>query len=1321
MSTPEDDGSGYEHDGAGYEDEGGGYEDVGAGEEGRGEPARSYASGRDMYVAEQGDLHLYLQEPDGTELHRTVGPATDDDCPYPGLVAFTADRADHYFGRARLRTELGERIADCHAARTPLVVVAPSGAGKTSLLQAGLWQDLDRGRVPVPGSRDWPRLLLTPTARPSYELTARLARLAGLPEPESEAEPPPGAAPGSVAALESVAEPPSVAAPGSVAALESVAAPGSVAEPGFGGEPGAAWARLAERLRRKTGRSGGGGRILLVVDQAEELFTLCDDPAERQAFVDLLARLADPGDGTAPLAVVVLALRADFYARCAELPWLRAAVQNGQLLLAPLSRDELLDAIRLPARAAGLRLEPGLVELLVADFGATRGLVEPGALPLLAHALRATWQNRQGRLLTAAGYTGTGGVAHALGNTAEAVHERLDPAARRTARRLFLGLVAIGEDSADSRRRIRRDQLLSGIPEQEREAAEAVLAAFTSRRLLVQERDTVCLTHEALLTAWPRLHAWINDDRPRNLVLQDLDTAARTWHAGGREAGDVYEGKRLDRALAAAPEPADPAEDDPLRRAFLDASVRRRRRAVRNRRRLAAVLAALVLIASVAAVAAVRQRDTARAEQRAALAARIVAQADRLRGADPALAAQLNLVAHRLAPRSETTLNLLADGNTIMPRTLTGFRLDVGTVVYRPDGKVLAGVDTGGTIRLWDVADRSRPRPLGRPIEDVGVVVSLSFSPDGRTLIAGRYNKGVALWNVADPGRPVPLDPPPGVGKGSGNMAFSPDGRLLVGIGPQGRILFWDFTDPARPALLPRTLTGFTGFPVRLAFGPDGRTLTATGNDFSVWVWDLARADRPPARLVPPTVTHAVYETVYSPDGRTLAMVNDNRVWLWNLTDPSRPTRHPVYLPTVGTRASALAFSPDGQTIAVADDARTVRLWDVADPADPKGRPAVPQVVEHVMGLAFAADGRTLAGGTEGGTIKLWSLPDRTLPAAAYDSEALAFTPDGRILATGGKDGTVRLWSLAEPVRPRAIGEVRTDTDAVTALAFGKDGRTLAGGGASGALGLWDVADPARPRRLGRPAARPEGPLALGPDARSAAAGDTGTAAVWDLSDPARLRRTGRSLRGDRYVEELAVGPGAGTVAVGYGDGSLALWDPAKPYPLAELAGADPKALAPQRLVFSADGRTLAKADRAVLTVWDVTDPARPVARGAATGSSMVTSLAFRPSGDLLAEGNADGTVRLADSARPTPLSRGLFGGTARVTALAFAPDGRTLASAGEDQPVRLWSTDPDAAARWICTAAGNVITPAQWAQYVPGLAYEPPCGGEGGGTGAQG
>ncbi|MFI8824090.1 hypothetical protein [Streptomyces sp. NPDC053431] len=1201
-----------------------------------GEPsARSYASGRDMYVAEQGDLHLYVETPDGDRDHHTVsgGPVTDD-CPYPGLAPFTAGQAERFHGRRRLLTELGERLAECHTARKPLVVVAPSGAGKTSLLQAGLWQDLDRGRVPVPGSRHWPRLLLTPTAHPVRELTGRLAELA----------------------------------------------------------------------------PGPGERILVVIDQAEELFTLCADPAERQAFVELLARLADPEAQDGPLALVVLALRADFYARCAELPWLRSAVQNNQLLLPPMTRDELLDAIRLPARAAGLRLEPGLVEVLVHDFGATRGFAEPGALPLLAHALRATWQNRQGRLLTVAGYTGTGGVAHALGNSAERVYERLDPAGRRTARRLFLGMVTIGEDTADSRRRVRRDHLLAGASD--RAAAEGVLAAFTARRLLVQERETVSLTHEALLSAWPRLHDWINDDRPRNLVLQDLDTAARAWHGTGREPDALYRGKLLARALEAE----DPTEEDPLRRAFLDASVRLRKRSVRVRRRVVAVVVALVLVAATTAVLALRQRDTAAVEQRAALAARITAQADGLRAADPSLAARLDLVAHRLAPRPATMLNLFVDGNTVLPQRLGDFRRLVTDTAYRPDGRVLAAVDTGGVLRLWDVGDPARPKELGKPVEISGVVLGIDFSPDGRTLAASRYGTTAALWNVTRPARPVPVDLPLGAaGRGGNLVAFAPDGRTLVGSGAGGRMAAWSLADPNRPELLPEAPTGSNGAPY--AFGPDGRTLAGSSGDHTVRIWDLAHPDRSPAKLEPPDPRDQNYRVAYRPDGRFLALSNDTRVWLWDLADPARPKRLPYYLPTSGSGTTSLAFSPDGRTLAVADSARTVRLWNVTDPAAPKARPALPTPQAEVRGLAFAPDGRTLAGGTGTGPVMVWHLPDVALPAAADDTRALAFAPDGRRLAAGGRDGTVRLWSLVDPARPRVVGTLSAGTEEVTGLAFGPDGRTLtvASRDARLRVGRWDIGDPARPRRLDGRALDPVGePAALSPDGRTAVVERPHGVEVWGLAGPEGAAAADRALNTpDDGVGSLAVSS-EGRVVVGHGNGDFSLWVGQGPSPVTRVTGTIPDMLAPQVLALAPDGRSLAKADRARLTTWDLADPARPAARGAVTGGSDVESLAFGPRGDVLAVGDADGTVRFTDPTSANALSRPLSAGTGRITALAFAPDGRTLAAAAEAQPVRLWSTDPDSVARWICRATGNVLTPAQWAQYVPGLPYDPPCGDQG-------
>ncbi|MFF2573441.1 hypothetical protein [Streptomyces sp. NPDC058084] len=1235
MSTADDDGEGWSEE-ADEEDP----------------SSRSYASGRDMYVAEQGDVHLYIESPEGDREHRTVGPVTDD-CPYPGLAPFTAGQADRFHGRRRLLTELGERLADCHADHRPLVVVAPSGAGKTSLLQAGLSQDLDRGRIPVPGSRHWPRLLLTPTARPLRELTTRLAELAGEVDPTAD------------------------------------------------------WwttdrAGFADRLRRT---AGGSGRVLVVVDQAEELFTLCADEEERRAFVKVLEWLAGGA-----VALVVLALRADFYARCAELPWLRAAVQNNQLLLPPMTRDELLDAIRLPARAAGLRLEPGLAEVLVADFGATHGFAEPGALPLLAHALRATWQNRQGRLLTVAGYTGTGGVAHALGNSADRVHDQLDPAGRRIARRLFLGMVNIGEDTADSRRRIRRDHLLASFPD--KAAAEAVLAAFTGKRLLVQERDTVSLTHEALLSAWPLLHGWINDDRPRNLVLQDLDTAARAWHATGREPDALHRGKPLDRALAAA---AHPSEEDPLRRAFLDASLLLRKRVVRGRRRIVAVLTALALVASVTTLLALRSHDSAQAEQRAALAARITTQADDLRTADPALAARLDLVAHRLAPRPATTTNLLVDANTVMTGRLNGFRRLVVDTAYRPDGRVLAALDTGGVIRLWDIDDPARPEELGKPIEAGGLPLRISFSPNGRLLAASRMGATAVLWNVTDPARPVPVDLPLGAGGRGGNLvAFAPDGRTLVGSGATGRMLAWSLADPVRPVLLPGAPTRSAGAPY--AFGPDGRTLAGTSGDRTVRIWDLAHPDRAPARLEPPDARAEGYRIAYRPDGRYLALSNDTKVWVWDLTDPARPRRLPYYLPANGSATTSLAFSRDGRTLVVADGSRTVRLWNLSDPDAPRSRPSLPTPSGAVRGLAFAPDGRTVVGGTDTGPVMVWHLPDAALPAAADDTRALAFAPDGRWLATGGRGGAVRLWSLADRAGPRVVGTLSAGTGEVTALAFGSDGRTLAAATLDvrdGRISRWDISDPGRPRRLlERATARDSPSAALGPDGRTAVVRGSLGVEVWGLAGPeGAAAAADRPLKtGEGGVGSLAVSSEGRIVGVGHDDGDFSLWVGTGPSPVTRVPGSLPDMLAPQVLALSPDGRALAKADQGRLTTWDLADPARPVARGAVTGSSDVMALAFAARGDVLAVGDADGTVRLTDPAGAGALSRPLSAGSGRITALAFAPDGLTLAAAGEAQPVRLWSTDPDAAARWICRVTGNVLTPAQWAQYVPGLPYDPPC-----------
>lgn len=306
-----------------------------------------YLAAGSQHVAGR-DLHLHYW--DGTHrVDRTrPGTGTGDDCPYPGLSAFGVEQAAWYFGRDPLRARLTARLDACLREGGALAVVASSGAGKSSLLRAGLVPDLAAGALP--GSRRWPSLVFTPTADPMRALATHLAALTDG-DPEQTA-----------------------------ADLRS--APDEVA------------ARLRTALAARR-----AGRLVVVVDQAEELFTLVADAEVRRRFTTALDRLARAGGP----ALVVYGLRADFYARCADLGPLRTALEQRQVLVGPMTGTQLREAVLFPARAVGLEVEDGLVELLLADLAVPAGGDgdhDAGLLPHLAHALRLTWQRRHGNRMS---------------------------------------------------------------------------------------------------------------------------------------------------------------------------------------------------------------------------------------------------------------------------------------------------------------------------------------------------------------------------------------------------------------------------------------------------------------------------------------------------------------------------------------------------------------------------------------------------------------------------------------------------------------------------------------------------------------------------------------------------------------------------------------------------------------------------------------------------------------------------------------------------------------------------------------------------------
>ncbi|MCX5097573.1 DNA-binding protein [Streptomyces sp. NBC_00365] len=1312
------------------------------------EGARIYQAGRDQHIAQR-DLHLHYE--DGVRRSRRAAPDTlAGECPYPGLAAFGEDQARWFFGRdaatADLLVRLDERLREGGA----LALVAPSGAGKSSLLRAGLLPALARGALPAAGSADWPRLLLTPGAHPVEALAACLAETTSVSRQE---------------VAEALA-----AGPRACTAL----------------------------LRTATEDGEAGGRPVVVVDQLEELFTLCTNETERRDFLAVLTSLADAGpDGRGPAVLVVYGLRSDFYTPCADYPQLRAVLQHGQMVVGPMTRTELREAILFPARAADLEIEPGLVELLLRDLGthiaggstsASSDTVpaqgyEAGRLPLLAHALRATWQQRHGHTLTVDGYQATGGIRHAVATTAERLYTSLDPAEQHTARSLFLRLVRIGDGVDDTRRRLPHADLLDTGTDPA--AAAAVIDAYTRGRLLTRHQDTVEITHEALLHAWPELRRWIDTDRAGHLIHQDLEEDATDWDRTHRDVGMLYRGHRLEEARAWA----DRSHQDrpsPTASDFLAASTRRAHRAARLRRAVIAALTALALIATVAAIIAFQQRTTAQAQRGSAQAQRdtavsrqLAAQSEDLT-TDPDTSSLLAAAAWHISPTPEARAALITVLSRPYRGSLTGYTEPVDSVMFSPDGRTLATSYSGdehGTVRLWDVKTR---RQLGKPLTKGGATAA--FSPDGKMLAtAGNGDDGVVqLWDVAT--RRPRGQPLTGTAGAVYSVVFSPDGRTLAtaGNGDDGVVQLWDVAT-RRP--LGKPLTRRTESVASVAFSPDGRSLvTSSGDDGAVRLWDVKTR-----RQLGKPLTMGVSSVAFSPHGNTLATTStvatvspgdDGAVRLWDAA-----TRRQLGKPLAfssddgGSSSSSTAFSPDGLTLAADGGDGKVRLWDVTSRRQ-LGKPLTGPS-PGMYSIAFSPDGRTLATGGEPGfarvtdTVRLWDIPAarRQIGEPLTEPEGLissvAFSPDSQTLATAGinaKDlhgshGVVQLWDVSTR-HPRGK-PLTVTTGPVSSVAFSPDGRSLATiSGDDGVVELWDVATHSR---RGKPLAKNVSSLTFSPDSRILAtiSGDDGVVQLWDVATrrPRREALVGStgpvsSVAFSPDGRILATGGSSGTDLDGYngGKGAVELWDVttrrAVGEPLtgpsgevnsltfskegrslaavsddgngavwlwnvAERQRVGTRLTAGSTVAFSPDGRTLATAsghDEYTVWLWDVATRQQLGTPLDHTGSVFL--LAFSPDGRTLATANGwslttvsgdDGVVQLWDVATRRPRGEPLTGTSPGVSTVAFSPDGRTLATTNFDGTVRMWdaSTPRDLIAA-VCDVAGRTLTHREWDQYVP-------------------
>lgn len=492
-------------------------------------------------------------------------PPEPGEPPFQGLQYYDEKDADRFFGRENLVAKIVGRLANSRF----LTVIGASGSGKSSVVRAGVIPALRRGErlgdgsLPPTDSGQWDIRIFTPSAHPLDALAASLTR-------ESE----------SVSAATALRQ--------------------DLAQ-----EPGAL-NLIARRLLAQTGKK----RLMLVIDQFEEIFTQCHQDDERSAFIENLLNATEPADSQ-PITIL-LTLRADFYSQLAVQDRLRELVSQNQEFIGAMSRDELIRAILQPAALGNWKVQEGLVEVILDDLGS-----EPGALPLLSHALLETWKRRRGRVLTVSGYTASGGVHGAIAQTAETVfRQRLTAEQQPIARMIFVKLAEIGEGTLDTRRRATFSELITRATDTV--TIDAVLSILTDARLITTDTlepgdiRVVEVAHEALIREWPTLRDWLNQNRGGLILHRQLTEDTNDWIKLGRDPGALYRGARLGQMLEWAKTNTDLISL--TEQEFLDASrkiaeeegtqVQRLARARRMQIALGSAAALLVLIVAVVILAA---------------------------------------------------------------------------------------------------------------------------------------------------------------------------------------------------------------------------------------------------------------------------------------------------------------------------------------------------------------------------------------------------------------------------------------------------------------------------------------------------------------------------------------------------------------------------------------------------------------------------------------------------------------------------------------------------------------------------------------------
>ncbi|WP_235526267.1 WD40 repeat domain-containing protein [Nostoc piscinale] len=964
---------------------------------------------------------------------------------------------------------------------------------------------------------------------------------------------------------------------------------------------------------------------ILIIDQFEELFTLCNDETERREFIAQVLTLTQQQK-------VVITMRADFWGECAPYRELKELMEARQKLIAPMDGAELRKAMEMQAAQVGLRFEPGLSNTILDDVQG-----EPGAMPLLQHALLELWKRRHGRWLQSGEYETIGSVRMAIAQTADDVYNTLSLSEQEQVKNIFIRLTRLddsmiqGDIRRDTRRRVWLDELvptgstLTSIKELvNRLAGEGARLVVTSIDSSTNKEE-VEVAHEALIRYWPRLLNWLDENRTNLQLRETIRQAALDWERQQKDDNYlVHRGGRLDDAQVLSKQAGFLNQ---LEANYVNACVElrqrqeaekeaHRRREIRTAWGVAGGAVVAVIISASLGLMAWSQKREAEITKAEAISQYSLALFDSHKELE---ALTEGIRAGKIFKEYKVTKPLVLAALqklVYLSQQRNSFQEQNGltSIAFSPDGQIIASASLDTNVRLWDTKGKLLKTFQGHQDK----VNSVVFSPDGKTIASASDDQTIKLWDLNG----NLLQTFKGHQYGVYSVVFSPDGQIIASGGNDQTIKLWDLNGN-----LLQTFKGHQNSVLSLAFSPNGQTIASASYDSTVKLWDLSGKELQTFKGHQERVP--IKSVAFSPDGKIIASAShDKTVKLWDLNGNVLQTFQGHQ-----NSVNSVVFSPDGTTIASAGRDNTVKLWALNGTLlqTLKGHQA------WVESVVFSPDGKTIASAGGDNTVKLWNFKSQFLPTFNFTSSSMAFSPDGKTIALAR--GDVELWDLNGTL----LQTLRHQT-LVNSVAFSPDGKTIT------------------------------------------SASNDNTVKLWDLNGTLLQTFSGHQ----DFVNSVAFSPDGKTITSASNDKTVKLWD---------LNGTLLQTFSGHQdfvnsVAFSSDGKTIASASNdKTVKLWDLNGTLLRTFQG---DQSSFTSLAFSPDGQIIASANDYGIVRFWDlkgkQLEVSPVNQ------YPISSIVFSPNGKIVAF-GTRNSIILWDFDLDSLMGNACDLARDYLKNSEWVE----------------------